>query len=148
MDSRTRVLTALAHREPDRVPRVEFAVDPALAMQLMEIDLSQAPDGGHSVACIERNLYTVEQAKQIAAFLGLDNICYTLRAPVYAERHWGADGRPFYGAGQIQSEADLALIQFPDPHDDALYAEAAAFARQKEGYAACLVTRIGIFPTC
>jgi uroporphyrinogen-III decarboxylase len=39
------------------------------------------------------------------------------------------------------------LLQLPDPYDDALYAEARSFARQKSGYAACLVTRIGIFPT-
>jgi uroporphyrinogen-III decarboxylase len=47
----------------------------------------------------------------------------------------------------IRTEADLSLLQLPDPTDDALYAEAEAFARQKGEYAACLVTRIGIFPT-
>ncbi|HEX7630388.1 MAG TPA: uroporphyrinogen decarboxylase family protein, partial [Candidatus Methylomirabilis sp.] len=42
---------------------------------------------------------------------------------------------------------DLPRLELPDPHDDALYAEAAAFAREKGDYAAWFVTRIGIFPT-
>lgn len=146
MDSRTRVLTALAHREPDRVPHFELGIDPALVSRLMDIDLSPPPDGAYEVSCADHNLYTVEQAKRIAAFLELDTICYTLRAPVYAQQHWGADGRPFYGRGLIQSEADLERIDLPDPHDDALYAEAARFASQKGEYAACFVTRAGVFP--
>ena len=47
----------------------------------------------------------------------------------------------------IQTEADLSMIQLPDPTDEQLYAEAERFAAQKEEYAACFVTRIGIFPT-
>jgi uroporphyrinogen-III decarboxylase len=47
----------------------------------------------------------------------------------------------------VKTRDDLGLIQLPDPYDDALYAPAAEFARQKSEYAACLVTRIGIFPT-
>ena len=41
----------------------------------------------------------------------------------------------------------MAAIELPDPYDDALYAGAAEFASQKGDRAACLVTRIGIFPT-
>ena len=89
----------------------------------------------------------MEEAKAIAASLGLDNICYVLRAPVYAHKQPGEDGRLFYTEGMIQREADLPLLQLPDPYDDALYAEAETFANQKGEYAAWLVTRIGIFPT-
>ncbi len=142
MTSRERVLTALQGKEPDRIPYCELAIDRALAQQLMGWGepASQASN-------LEANAYTVEEAKALAAFLHLDNISYVLRAPVYAKKHAGQDGRLFYGEGLITSEAELGLLQLPDPHDDALYAEAEQFARQKGDYAAWFVTRIGIFPT-
>ncbi len=147
MNSRERVLAALSGNVPDRVPYCELGIDPALAMRLMGWSgLEGAIDGSYT-ACLEVNLYSAREAKQIASFLRLDNICYTLRAPVYAHRSIGADGRFFYGEGMIRTEADLPLIQLPDPHDEALYAEAQEFARQKGEYAACFVTRVGIFPT-
>lgn len=142
MSSRERVLAALRREEPDRVPYCELAIDRALAQRLMGWGqmASQAAD-------LEANVYSVGEAKAIASFLKLDNITYVLRAPVYAHKHAGKDGRLFYGAGMIKSKADLPLVQLPDPTDDALYAGAEAFAAQKGDYAACLVTRIGIFPT-
>jgi uroporphyrinogen decarboxylase len=142
MTSRERVMAALARRQPDRVPFCELAVDRALAQQLMGWTGAPTPAGR-----MEQNAYTVEEAKALAAHLHLDNISYVLRAPVYAERHIGKDGRSFYGEGQIRSAADLPRLELPDPHDDALYAEAEAFARNKGEYAAWFVTRIGIFPT-
>jgi uroporphyrinogen decarboxylase len=141
------VLTALTCGVPDRVPRVEFGVDLALIEKLMPPGaFPPRPDGG-SAACLEHNLFSVEESKAIARRLHLDNISYTLRAPVYAHRREGADGRPFYASGMIGGEEDLGLLRLPDPHDDALYADAAEFARQKDDYAACFVTRVGIFPT-
>jgi uroporphyrinogen-III decarboxylase len=142
MTSRERVLTALHRRQPDRVPYCELGIDRALAQRLMGWGqpASQASN-------LEANAYSVDEAKALAAFLHLDNICYVLRAPVYAEKEAGQDGRLFYGEGLIKSEADLALLQLPDPHDDAMYAEVEQFVRQKGEYAAWFVTRIGIFPT-
>ena len=142
MNSRERVLAALQREEPDRVPYCELGIDRALAQRLVgwgEPE-SQAAD-------LEANVYSIDEAKAIASFLQLDNITYVLRAPVYAHKKMGKDGRLFYGAGMIESEADLDMIDLPDPYDDTLYIEAEAFARQKGEYAACLVTRIGIFPT-
>jgi uroporphyrinogen-III decarboxylase len=142
MSSRERVLVTLNREEPDRVPYCELAVDRALAQELMGWGESKS-----QAADLETNVYSVKEAKAIASFLGLDNITYVLRAPVYAHKAEGKDGRLFYGEGMIKTRADLSLIQLPDPYDDALYAEAEEFASQKEEYAACLVTRIGIFPT-
>jgi uroporphyrinogen decarboxylase len=142
MNARQRVLAALRREEPDRVPYCELGVDRALAQRLLGWGEPQS-----QAANLESNVYSVEEAKAIASFLGLDNITYVLRAPIYAHKEAGQDGRLFYGAGMIETEADLSRIELPDPHDDALYAEAEAFARQKGEYAACLVTRIGIFPT-
>jgi uroporphyrinogen decarboxylase len=142
MTSKERVLAALHRKVPDRVPYCELGIDRALAQRLMGWGepRSQASN-------LEANAYSVEEAKALAGLLHLDNISYVLRAPVYAKKHAGQDGRLFYGEGMIKSEADLALLQLPDPHDDALYAGAERFVRQKGDYAAWFVTRIGIFPT-
>ena len=142
MKSFERVLTALHREEPDRVPYCELGIDRALAQRLMGWGepINQA-------ASLEADPYTIDEAKAIATHLQLDNICYVLRAPVYAERLAGQDGRLFYGPGLIKSEADLALLQLPDPYDDTLYEEAQKFVEQKGDYAAWFVTRIGIFPT-
>ena len=142
MTSRERVLTALSRRQPDRVPYCELGVDRSLAQRLMGwgAPASQASN-------LEANAYTVEEAKALAAFLHLDNLSYVLRAPVYAHKEAGQDGRLFYGDGLIRTEADLDRLQLPDPTDEALYAGAAAFLEQKGEYSAWFVTRIGIFPT-
>jgi hypothetical protein len=142
MNSRERVLTALRGEEPDRVPYCELGIDRALAQNLLGWGEPQT-----QAANLEANTYSVDEAKAIAAFLNLDNIVYVLRAPIYAHKLAGADGRLFYGDGMLRTEADLGLLQLPDPYDDALYAEAEAFARQKGDLSAWLVTRIGIFPT-
>jgi uroporphyrinogen decarboxylase len=142
MNSRERVLTALRCQEPDRVPYCELGIDRVLAQKLM--DWQGATD---QAADLEANVYTVDEAKALAGALHLDNICCVLRAPVYAHKRPGQDGRLFYAEGMIKSAADIELIQLPDPYDERLYAEAEAFARNKGDYAACLVTRIGIFPT-
>lgn len=142
MTSRERVRVTLHRKEPDCIPYCELGIDRALAQRLMGWGepASQASN-------LEANTYTVKEAKGLAAHLHLDNISYVLRAPVYAKKHPGQDGRLFYGEGMIKSEADLSLLQLPDPHDDALYAEAESFVRQKGDYSAWFVTRIGVFPT-
>ena len=142
MTSRERVRTALERREPDRVPYCELGVDRSLAQRLMGWNepTTQASN-------LEANAYRIDEAKALAAFLGLDNLSYVLRAPVYANTEAGQDGRLFYGEGLITTPADLPRIHLPDPHDDALYAGAEAFLRDTGDYSAWFVTRIGIFPT-
>jgi uroporphyrinogen decarboxylase len=96
---------------------------------------------------IEANIYSPQEARLLAEHLGLDNLFFVIRAPIWAEKISGKEGRLFYGQGMIQSEKDLPVMQFPDPDDDAFYAEAQAFLRDKGDRAAFLVTRIGIFST-
>ena len=141
MNSRERVAAALQRRQPDRVPYCELGVDRALARQLM------GWQGTGQAADLEANPYTGEEARALASFLNLDNIYYVLRAPVYARRVPGQDGRLFYGEGLIHSAADLSLLQLPDPYDDALYVEAERFLAQRGDYSTWFVTRMGIFPT-
>lgn len=141
MNSRERVATALRCEQPDRVPYCELAIDRALAERIMGWG---SPD---QAANIETTPYTAEEANAIADELRFDNLAYILRAPVYAERHAGADGRLFYGEGQIRDLTDLHLFHLPDPYDDALYDGARAFVDQKGDRSAWFITRIGIFPT-
>jgi hypothetical protein len=141
MTSRQRVQAALARTEPDRVPYCELGVDPGLAARLLGWP---APKPGVN---LEANPFTVAQAKAVAERLGLDNLSFVLRAPVYAEKRAGQHGILFYGEGLIKTEDDLARLALPDPRDDQLYAEAETFVAQKGDYSAWFVTRIGIFPT-
>ena len=142
MISRERILTTLRGEEPDKVPYCELGVDRALAQKLMGQGESE-----NQAANLEANIYSAQEAKAIASFLKLDNINYVLRAPVYAHKIPGQNGRLFYGKGMISTEAELSQLQLPDPYDDNLYAEAEAFTKQKEEYSAWFVTRIGIFST-
>ncbi len=142
MNSRERVLTALSGGEPDRVPYCELGIDRALAAQLMGWSESLT-----QTANLEQNPYTVDEAAAIAAELSLDNICCVLRAPVFAQKVPGTDGRLFYGEGLIRSRADLDRFQLPDPYDEALYEEAESYIRGRGDYATWFVTRAGIFPT-
>ena len=141
MNSRERVLAALNLRQPDRIPFCDVAVDRGLAQKLLNWETTA--DIGTSSRT--ENPYTLEESKAISSFLGLDNINYLLRAPTYAHKHAGKDGRAFVGDGMIKTEADLSMIDLPDPYDDELYREAEEFVANKGDFAACLVTRIGFF---
>jgi len=136
MTSRDRVLTTLRCAEPDRVPYCEFWIDPPIARRLMGWRGDEGESG-----------FSAVQAKAVARRLHLDNILFVVRPPVFAQTGLGKDGRRFYGDGQIKSKSDLALLQLPDPTDPALLAAARAFADAKGNYAACFVTRAGLFPT-
>jgi len=140
------VLAALERREPvrepDRVPYLEIGIDRALAQRLLRWIGPRTQR-----ANLEGNPYTPQEAAELARHLGLDALPYVLRAPVYARKVEGLDGRLFYAEGRIRRRSDLALMDLPDPEDDSLYAEARSFAAAKGDYAACFVTRAGIFPT-
>jgi len=142
MTSRERVAAALRRQEPDRVPYCELAIDRALAQQLMGWG---APAG--QASNLEANTYTIDEARALAVRLGLDNLSYIMRAPVYVHKLAGADGRLFYGDGMIHTAADLETLQLPDPYDDELYAGPRAFVEQKGDYSAWFITRLGIFST-
>lgn len=142
MTARERVAAALRREEPDRVPYCEEYVSRPFAERLMGWGRPSS-----DAVNLEDNEFTVDEYRALAQAVGLDNITFVLRAPVYAEKHAGQDGILFYGRGRIQSAQDLALVRLPDPRSDALYAEAEAFARQKGDYSAWFNTRIGIFST-
>jgi len=140
MNSRERVMAALRGEEPDQVPFCELAVDRALAAKLMQWEDGRT----ETAASLVKNPYTLAETLQIADRLGLDNITYAMRAPTYAHMEKGIDGRAFPGAGMIMNEADLAMIELPDPYDDELYAEAEEFVRRRGDYAIIFSTRSSV----
>jgi uroporphyrinogen decarboxylase len=142
LTGRERVAAALERRVPDRVPYCEESISRRFAERLM--------GWGEPVAVgedLEENPFSIEEAKAVATALGMDNITYVLRAPVYAEKVAGQDGTLFYGDGHIRTTADLSRVRLPDPDDDDLYAAAATFARSKGEFSAWFNTRVGIFST-
>lgn len=143
MNSRERLMADLRREIPDRVPYLELGVDQSLAQQLMGWSKSGSATGGS----LRKNLYTVDEARAISRKLGLDNIGFLLRAPDVAIMGTGKDGRTFPVDGRIKSEADLELIQLPDPTKDELYAEAEAFLKGRKEFACCLITRAGLTQT-
>ena len=143
MNSRERVLAALRCEEPDRVPYCETAVDRELAAKL----LGWRETRGLSAADTATNIFTVAETIAVADFLHLDNLSYILRAPIFAERPVGKDGRRYYGQGLIHNRSDLAAMSLPDPSDDSIYDEAREFVRLKGDRSAWFLTRMGIFPT-
>ena len=140
MTSRERVATTLACRQPDRVPYCEIHVDQQIAEQLLGRDLPPVPT-------LESNPRSLEDEIALAEALGKDNICFVMRAPVYTERTTAGGQTAFYTDGLIRSEADLETLDLPDPDEDAFYAEAERWTRNKGDFSLWLVTRLGLFPT-
>lgn len=141
MTSRERVLTALTGGMPDRVPYMEFGIDRSLAERMLGWTSS-----ADLKTDLESNHFTPNEMTEVVDHLGMDNFPYVMRAPVYAEKHAGKDGRLYYGEGLIKSSADLAGISLPNPLDDSIYEDAREAVANKGDRAACFVTRAGMFP--
>lgn len=142
MNHRERVMAALSGKEPDRVPYCELSIDRVFAAKALGWD-----EKPYVNALEEKTPFSIEEAKEVSQHLGLDNIFYLRRQPVYADSFTDEDGRIFPGDGTIRTEDDLAKINLPDPHNDEFYAEAEHFARNKGDYAAFFLTRGGLAPT-
>ncbi len=117
MNSRERVMTALALKQPDRVPFMDF-VDTAIKQQVMGPgDIDEA---------------------ELARKIGMDAIYFVDYAlPTFCKNPSGqtegaiAGGlsgeTEFIGEGLISTEADLSKIILPDPHEDSFYDPAKRF---------------------
>lgn len=143
MSPRERVIAALNRQDTDRVPHCELFVDVAMAEKLLGWKKAGAATGGS----VRKNPYTAEEAKAVARLLGHDNIGFLLRAPDYAKMEAGKDGRTFPREGMIKTEADLEMVDLPDPYKDEFYKEAEEFVKQKGHYCCHLSTRIGLSQT-
>ena len=141
LSHRERVMAALSGQEPDRVPYCELAIDRVFAAKLLGWD-----EKPYVNALEENTPFTLAEAQEVSTALGLDNIFYLRRQPVYVDTFIDDEGRIFPGSGKIKTADDLAMINLPDPHSDEFYAEAESFARNKGDYAAFFLTRGGLAP--
>ena len=138
---RERVMAALSGQEPDRVPYCELNIDRVFGAKLL--GWNETP---YVNALDEETPFTLPESKEVSKTLGLDNIFYLRRQPVYVDTFVDEEGRIFPGTGRIKTEDDLAMINLPDPHRDEFYAEAESFAKNKGDYAAFFLTRGGLAP--
>jgi len=141
LNHRERVMAALSGQEPDRVPYCELAIDRVFAAKLLGWD-----EKPYVNALAENTPFTLAEAKEVSRTLGLDNIFYLRRQPVYVDTFIDEEGRIFPGSGKIKTVDDLAMINLPDPHRDEFYADAESFAKNKGDYAAFFLTRGGLAP--
>jgi uroporphyrinogen decarboxylase len=127
MQSKERVMCALAGEQPDRVPFCEgsVAANVARALAGSEHDLSEC---------------------EISDLLGRDVVIARLFPPYFADQGVGSDGQPFVTTGWIRTRADLDKMVFPDPHDPALYCDAQRVLDEKGERAAAASIKLGVAP--
>jgi len=146
MTSRERVLAALRHDIPDRVPWMEGIVDDSLAGKLcgeeINVNWDIAPDG----TPVASGTYLAEQQKKVCRALGKDNINYNAFAPVYAGKT-SMEGVVIVGEGLVHTRDDLKLMQFPDLDAEGFFDSAAEFISNKEDFCAVACIRLGIGAT-
>lgn len=126
MNSRERILAALALKQPDRVPFADYAED-SIRKKIMG----------------RENFSAVEFAKTI----GFDaiNLDQDYTAPVFCRKQI-INGREYLLDGMIKTDRDLDLMVFPDPMDESFYDPAKRFIEENKSadlavYANC---RFGI----
>lgn len=127
MNSRERVMCALAGEQPDRVPFCEGSVAANIARALARSthDLSE---------------------REISDLLGRDVVVAVLFPPYFADQGVGSDGQPYVTNGWLRTRADLDKMIFPDPRDPALYANAQRVLDEKGDCAAAAAIKHGVAP--
>jgi uroporphyrinogen decarboxylase len=127
MTSKERVLCALNHGQPDRVPFAEHQIDQPVPTVLFGAQLAADP------------VYVAEQ-------LGLDVLTFTLLPPLYVEETKLPDGRTYQTGGRLHTRKDLDILEsLKDPTDPALYTELETLIRRNDGRRAIIgKTRLGL----
>ena len=127
MQSKERVMCALAGEQPDRVPFCESSVaaNVARALSGSERDLSE---------------------REISDLVGRDVVVAVLFPPYFADEGVGSDGQPYVTTGWIRTRADLDKMVFPDPHDPTLYRAAQRVLDEKGDRAAAAAIKLGVAP--
>jgi len=128
MNSRERVLCALAGKKPDRVPFAESNFDPYIARQMA--------NSNHNLSELE-----------ITQLVSRDVLPFDATPPVFAEEQIGTDGQAFYTDPFLVDESALEQIKWPDPLSAPFREAAKDCIKQRGEYATIAVTRLGISPT-
>lgn len=127
MNSRERVMCALAGEQPDRVPFCESNVHARVAKALAgsEKDLTE---------------------KEISDMLDRDVVVPIVYPPYFADAEIGEDGVSYVTTGWIKSRADLEKMILPDPYDKSIYEDAQQVLDSKGDRAAGAAIKLGVAP--
>lgn len=128
MNSRERVMCALAGEQPDRVPFCESSVDARIARAISGSDTNLTE-------------------KQISDLLGRDVVVPVLFPPYFADQEVGTDGQIYVTDGWLKTSQDLDRMEFPDPNDPDLYEDAKKVVAEKGDYACAAAIKLGVAPT-
>ena len=130
MNSKERVMCALAGEQPDRVPFCESGI---------------AANIGRAIAGSKQNLPEHELSK----LLGRDVVSVILYPPYFAKQKQldPDDDHMYVEHGLLTSRKDLDLMEFPDPNDPELYKEAREVLENKGDFAAVACIKHGVAPT-
>ncbi|MBI4027227.1 MAG: hypothetical protein HY360_19740 [Verrucomicrobia bacterium] len=150
MTPRERVLIALKHEIPDRIPWIEGIVGNSIASAVcgepIRVDWSVAPDGFSK----QRGDDLAEEQKKTNRVFGKDNLQFCAFAPIFARKMQKADdGSPvLVGDGLIRTRDDFhKLFKLPPANDPGFIANAAEFIAHKGDYCAVACVRLGIGAT-
>ena len=129
MTSKERVLCALKHGQPDRVPFAEGDIDASVLSALFGNQAAADP------------VYVAEQ-------LGADVLAFKLFPPLCVNETVLPDGRTWQSSGKLHTRKDLGILEaLTDPTDPALYIELETLVRRNGGRRAIIGrTRLGLSP--
>jgi len=123
MNSRERVMTALALKEPDRVPFMDF-VDNAIIHKIMGPGEADMAELARKIGMDA--IYFMDYA--------LPAFCENPSIPSESSVSGGVSGETeFIGEGLIRTEADLPKIVLPDPKEESFYDPAKRFLERYHG---------------
>ncbi|MGI6030269.1 MAG: uroporphyrinogen decarboxylase family protein [Eubacteriales bacterium] len=152
MDSRERVLAALNHQVPDKIPFMFSIIDKSIREEILgETITYDYPDpvadfGSLGVLGQPSHIDSYEAIDaRVARKLGLDAIGIQYFPPMYADCHKGANGKLQIIRGNLTSREALQQMILPDVDDDRLYDHARDFiSRYKGEFALFCRVRLGI----
>lgn len=154
MDSRQRILAALACRQPDRVPWMVSFIDPELQAAIvgrplddcqMDLDLEPGLIVGDGAAPRLRINPLIHP--ETARALDLDAIGVKFPIPLFCEAKRERGGH-FIERGALTGRADLERMRFPDPDDEAPLRAAEKFVQEhRDRFAIFANIRLGAAPT-
>ena len=155
MGSRERVLAALNHKVPDKVPFMFAFIDKSIREKILgkklhyQYNTSKADWSPVFAPGEESRVEPYECTDaEVARVLGLDAIGMQYLTPVFAEVDKSDDGTVYIKKNLLTTPAELKRIIMPDVDDESIYKPAKEFIKKYKGeFALYCRIRLGISPT-
>ena len=122
MTSRERVLKALNHEIPDRVPYMELYIDEDFGLRALNLPSRAVPSPMSGSAPVTVAYFGGQgyDPLALADVLKLDSLCLSIQPRIYFQTRV-SDGQNFVTGGLIKRSQDLKIIDLPDPDDPGIY---------------------------